>query len=37
MYKHLTMCKQMTDFKLLVFHSNTWKQLTGCKQMSNVE
>ena len=35
MHDHLTVCKQMTDVKLLVLHSNTWNFLTVCKQMIN--
>ena len=36
MYKHLTVCKQMTDVKLncLVSHSNTWNHLIVGKQIS---
>ena len=33
MYISLNVCKQMTDVKLLLLHSNTWNQLTVCKQM----
>ena len=29
MYIHFTVCKQMTDAKLLMLHSNTWNHLTG--------
>ena len=35
MYIHLSLCEQMTDFKLLLLPSNTWNQLTVCKQMIN--
>ena len=31
-YIYLTVCKQMTDVKLLVLHKNTWNHLTVCKQ-----
>ena len=33
MYIHLTVRKQMTDFKLLLLHWNTWNHLTVFKQM----
>ena len=35
MYIYLNVCKQMTDVKLLLLHSNTWNHLTVCKQMIN--
>ena len=35
MYIHLNVCKQMTGFKLLLLRSNTWNQLTVCKQRIN--
>ena len=28
MYIYLNVCKQMTDIKLLLLHSNTWNHLT---------
>ena len=31
MYIYLNVCKQMTDVKLLLLHSNTWNHLTVCK------
>ena len=31
MYNRLTECKQMTDDKLLMLHSNTWNPSTVCK------
>ena len=34
MYICLNWCKQMTDVKLLVLHSNTCDHLTVCKRMS---
>ena len=35
MYNHFIACKDMTDVKLLVLDSNTWNNLTVCKQMIN--
>ena len=35
MYIYLAACKQMTDVKLLLLHSNTWNHLTVYKQMIN--
>ena len=35
MYIYLNMCKQMTDVKLLLLHSNNLNYLTVCKQMIN--
>ena len=35
MYIYFNVCKQMTDVKLLLLHSNTWNHLTMCKQMIN--
>ena len=35
MYDHLNVCKQMTDVKLLLLHSNTWNHSSVCKQMNN--
>ena len=35
MYIYLTVCKQMTDVKLLLFYSKTLNHLTVCKQMIN--
>ena len=29
--KEQTVCKQMTDVKLLLLYSNTWNHLTQCK------
>ena len=29
-----TVCKQMTEAKLCLFYSNTWKHLTECKKIS---
>ena len=37
MYIHLNVCKQMTDFKLLLFHSSTWNQFNLGKQMIKSE
>ena len=34
MYIHLTVCKQMTDVKLLLLHSNTWNHLTVEKKIA---
>ena len=31
MYIYLNVCKQMTDVKLLLLHSNTWNHLTVFK------
>ena len=30
---YMNVCKQMTDVKLLLLHSNSRNQLTVCKQM----
>ena len=35
MYIDLNVCKQMTEGKLLLLHSNTWNHLAVCKQMIN--
>ena len=35
MYIYLDVCKQMTDVKLWLLHSNTWNYLALCKQMIN--
>ena len=35
MYINLNECKQMTDVKLLLLHSNSWNLLSVCKQMIN--
>ena len=35
MYIHLNLCKQMTDVRILPFHSNTWNQLTLSKKTIN--
>ena len=35
MYIYLTVCKQMTDIKLLLLQSNTLNHLTGYKKMSS--
>ena len=32
MYIYLNVCKQMTDVKLLVLHSNTWNHLSVYKK-----
>ena len=37
MYIYLTVCKKVTDDQLNLLHSNTWKNLTVCKQMINSE
>ena len=37
LFNHLTVSKQITDIKLLVFHSNTWNHLPVCIRMSNIE
>ena len=37
MYMNLNVCKQMTNVKLLLLHSNTWNLLTVCKQMIKSE
>ena len=34
-YIYLNVCKQMTDVKSLLLHSNTWNHLTVYKQMIN--
>ena len=33
MHIYLNVCKQMTDVKLLLLHSNSGNHLTVCKQM----
>ena len=35
MYIYLNVCKQMTDVKLLLIHSNTWNHLTVLEKMSS--
>ena len=37
MHIYFDVCKQMTDVKLLLLHSNTWNHLTVCKQMADVK
>ena len=32
MYIYLNLCKQMTDVKLLLLHSNIWNHLMVCKK-----
>ena len=33
MYIHLNVCKQITDVKLLLLHSNTWHHFIVYKQI----
>ena len=35
MHINLNVCKQITDVKLLLLHSDTWNLLAMCKQMIN--
>ena len=35
MYIYSNVCKQTTDVKLPLLHSNTWNHFTMCKQMIN--
>ena len=37
MYIYLDVCKQMTDVKLLLLHSNTWNYLNVSKQMIDIK
>ena len=36
MYTYLDICKQMTDVKFLMFHSNTWNYSSVWKKMSSI-
>ena len=37
MYIYSNVFKQMIDIKLLLFHYNTWNDLTVCKQITNIK
>ena len=37
MYIHLDVCKQMTDIKLLLLHTNAWKPFNCLQKMNNIK